>query len=270
MKRHKNFFLACRPLQLSQTLIGILLVFIMSVNTAIANPAALTPWKLSAGIMQLTVPRYQGADAYRVLIVPNFDLKYKKSFFINAYQGIGVNIINTKKWRIGSSLRYNFGGNDERSSRFAGLDDINDTFQAGAYATYRWSLFSFSLNTYRALGALRGSGYYSPSIGLFIPFFKPFFLRTSISARFDDQSYMQNLFGVDRQEAARSGLKEYNTTAGWQNITFSLIPIWAINKKWSLSGVFSVKRFVGQAAKSPIVDNTTTLFAGISVMYQLL
>ena len=81
---------------------------------------------------------------------------------------------------------------------------------------------------------------------------------------------MQNLFGVDRQEAARSGLKEYDTTAGWQNITFSLIPIWAINKKWSLSGVFSVKRFVGQAAKSPIVDNTTTLFAGISVMYQLL
>ena len=80
---------------------------------------------------------------------------------------------------------------------------------------------------------------------------------------------MQNLFGVDQQEAQHSGLREYDTTGGWQNITFSLVPIWAINQKWSLSGVFSVKRFLDQAAKSPIVDNTTTYFAGISVMYKL-
>lgn len=254
-----------------KSLTAIFLLIILNCSSARNLPDAPPPtWKMSAGIMQLTVPRYQGANAYRVLVVPNFNLSYQKWFFINAYKGIGVNVLNTKKWIIGSSVRYNFGGNDERSSRFTGLDDIDDTFLAGAFATYKWSLFSFSLSTYRALGALRGSGYYSPSFGFFLPFSKQFFLRSSLSARFDDASYMQSLFGVDQQESQHSGLKEYDTTSGWQNITFSLIPIWAINKKWSLSGVFSAKRFIGQAAKSPIVDNTTTYFAGVSVMYQLM
>lgn len=245
----------------------LLLLIIFCTSAVFARPAQLPDWQVSLGLMQIMVPKYRGGSEYRLYVVPTFNLQYKKWFFANAYQGVGINVIHTKHWRVGSSVRYNFGGNDERSERFPGLDDINDKFLAGAFVNYRYSLFSLGFNTYRALGKLKGSGYYSPNVGMFVPFSHKFFINVGVSARYDDKKYMQGLFGVEPIEAARSGLPVYQTNAGWQNLQFSLTPIWIITPHWSMSGFLSATRYISQAKRSPILDNKLTYFEGVSLMY---
>lgn len=243
-----------------------LLIAFLCLTTKVVS-ALPNNWQFSAGLIQLTLPKYQGADQYRVLVVPSFNVKYKKWLFANAYQGLGVNIINNQHFVVGSNIRYNFAGNDERSERFPGLGNINDLVLAGAFFNYKVGLFSAGVSTYRALGSLKGSGYYSSVLGFFLPLNKRFFLRFSLTTRYDDQQYMQGLFGVTADEARRSALPKYNTHAGWQNTSFSVLPIWLLTTHWNVNGVFSAKHFLGQAASSPLIDHSTTYFAGVSVMY---
>jgi outer membrane scaffolding protein for murein synthesis (MipA/OmpV family) len=60
------------------------LLYTFNISAAV-DSSSQSPWKISVGIMSLTLPKYQGADKYRGLVVPNIDIKYKKSFFVNAY-----------------------------------------------------------------------------------------------------------------------------------------------------------------------------------------
>jgi outer membrane scaffolding protein for murein synthesis (MipA/OmpV family) len=150
-----------------------------------------------------------------------------------------------------------------------GLKDTNDTYQGGVFAKYRISLFSFGLSMYRAIGSLQGSGYYSPSIGFFLPLSRQFFINFGMSARYDDAQYMRALFGIDTAESEASGLPLYKTHAGWQNVSYTITPIWMFAKNWSLSGIFSAKNFANEPLASPIIEHGTTYFAGISLMRQL-
>ena len=239
---------------------------------ACANPMRAqnenSPWNFTLGILQVTVPKYQGASEYRWFLVPNFDISYKKRFYINAYRGVGVNLIQTKKVTAGISTRYNFGGRDERSSRFPGLDDINDQFQSGAYINYKIGLLNFGLKAYRAIGVLNGAGFYQPSIGLFLPLSRKYYMRFSVSGRFDDKDYMEGLFGVDKEESRKSSLPEYLPRAGWQSINFAIMPIIKVNKNWSFTIILLGKQFIDQAAKSPLIDNKTTYLSVLSLNYR--
>ncbi len=248
-------------IQMQRVLIFILIL--LNGNSLFASD-----WQNSIGLIQITVPKFQGANSYRWLVVPNVDVKYKKWFFANAYQGVGVNVLNSKRFTLGTSVLYNFGGKDERAEQFPGLKDNNDQILAGAFFSYKLGLLSFSLKTYRALGTLKDSGYYSPSLGLFIPFWHPFLLLTGVSAQFSDRRYLQGIFGVTTSEAAASGLPAYQVHAGWQSISLTVMPIWVITSQWNVSGVFSVKRFLNQAANSPLILHKTTFFSGLALMYK--
>jgi MipA family protein len=250
-----------------------ILIYILFITShACANPMSTndegSPWRYTLGLIQITVPKYQGASEYRWFIVPNFDISYKKRFFFNAYRGLGVNLIQTNKITAGISTRYNFGGLDERSERFSGLHDVNDQFQSGAFINYKLGLLSFGFSAYRAIGVLHGAGFYQPNIGLFLPFSRKYLMRVSISGRFDDKDYMEGIFGVDEDESEKSRLPEYLPQAGWQSISYSIMPIIRLNKNWSFTLIFSAKQFIDQAAKSPLIDNKTTYFSALSLNYR--
>lgn len=241
----------------------ILLVCLLTVCSSFGQP-----WQVSTGLFTVIVPQYAGAHHYRIAVYPNFSAKYKHRLFLNPYQGLGINLISNHQLTLGTSLSYNFAGSDQRSKPFNGLTDINDRWLAGGFVKYSHNLFTYSISRYYALGSLAGSGYLSPQLGVFLPLQKNLFINVSLNARYDDQRYMQGLYGVTTNEAKASGLAVYEVSSGWSDISASIMPLFKLTPQWAISVVMSIKRYVGQAEKSPIIHARTTYFGGLGISYR--
>jgi outer membrane protein len=78
---------------------------------------------------------------------------------------------------------------------------------------------------------------------------------TAIEGTWASDDYMSAYFGIDSADAARSGLKQYNADAGFKDVAFGGSLTYRISDSWSLSGLASYTRLVGDAADSPVVKD---------------
>jgi len=91
---------------------------------------------------------------------------------------------------------------------------------------------------------------------------------TEAESTYASQNYMSNSFGVDAQDAARSGLQQFEASDGIKDATFRAALTYKLNRSWSFTGVASVKQLLGDAADSPITDDEgskTQLFGGATI-----
>jgi outer membrane protein len=82
---------------------------------------------------------------------------------------------------------------------------------------------------------------------------------------------MQTYFGVDRRDAARSGLDRYNADSGIKDVGIDLGVNWIITQSWSAKGIASFTQLVGDADDdSPVVDEGSEgqFFGAALVVYK--
>jgi outer membrane protein len=234
-------------------------------NAPTAQPS--TPdW---AGLMGLIVgigPKYPGSDATMLMGGATFNISYKNRIFLNGSQGLGVNIINTGPFTFGTSLLYG-SINAFRNSEFSGLSNAPSAFTGSIFGNYTISLFNFGLSAYKTIGTLEGAGYYRANAVAAIPVNHRTVLNISASAQYDDGNYFQAYYGVTSQESIASGLPAYQATSGWDNIAYSISPMISISRHWIVAASLGAQTFLGQAAKSPIIQRQTNVAAGIGIIY---
>ena len=56
-------------------------------------------------------------------------------------------------------------------------------------------------------------------------------------------------------DASRSGLDTYDAHSGFKNVGVSASLTYALTPHWSLTGLASYERLLGDAADSPVVDD---------------
>ena len=107
--------------------------------------------------------------------------------------------------------------------------------------------------------------YLKTSIGSGFPIIKlNTFIIPSISFTYADKTYLNNFFGIDSSENISSGYSIYSLSDGIKDISASVISIYKINDRLSLTANLSYKKIIGQVAKSPIIfkdSNITSIFA---------
>jgi len=79
---------------------------------------------------------------------------------------------------------------------------------------------------------------------------------TGLMAHFADARQTQTFFGVDDKESAASGIRAYNASAGFQNLTLTQSFEFPLDTHWSLLTSASWTHLVGSAANSTIVKQT--------------
>lgn len=224
-------------------------------------------------------PDFEGSDDYHS--VP-FVVSQLHSGRINLeFEGLGGRLhLKPPSWyEAGLSFNYRFGrDNSIKNSVIGQLSEVDDAIEAGAF-------FRIELDDqWRAQDSLEfkaevlsdTSGVHDGNIATLSTsylFFAGQHLRYQIGAEttYADNGYINTYFGVNSSDSQLSGLPQYNARGGFKDIALSLNATYFLSKNIGVLGRIGYKRLIGDASKSPIIEeqgDTKQMFGGISVLYQ--
>jgi outer membrane scaffolding protein for murein synthesis (MipA/OmpV family) len=229
-------------------------------------------WEVRLGVGSTFEPRYDGSDRYHMLAGPSLDIRYKDLLFGSTGEGFGVNVVQGPNWRVSVAAAYDLGrrGHDD-PEHLDGLGNINPAPEmkiAGEYVVSKDFPLVFRAAFTRSFG---GSNGWSADLGTYMPLpgsGQTFYWFAGPSVTFADSNYMQSWFGVTPQQAAASGYQPYSASAGLRSAGFGITMVYFVNKHWFVSADGALKRLLGSAAHSPIIQTKTDGVCDISINYQ--
>lgn len=271
--------------------IAVFLIFLAPLAARAQTPSPLGEWQYSAGVplqkmfepqrpdwqVRLGVgaafrPLYDGSDRYHTLVGPSIDIRYRDLFFWSTGEGLGMNVLQGENWRVSAAAVYDLGrrGHDD-PSRLNGLGNINPAPElklAADYVVSKEFPLVFRAALTRSFG---GSNGWIADLGAYMPMpgsSQTFFWFAGPSVTFADSNYMNSWFGVNPAQAAASGYRQYDASAGLKSAGFGVTLVWFVNKHWFMTADGSLKRLLGSAANSPITQSKTEAGCNVSVNYQ--
>ena len=225
-------------------------------------------WQLALGTGLLVNPSFKGSDEYQLSLLPYVRVNYSDIFFASMNEGIGFNLLNTPNWTAGPIARYNFGRKEKngtspfriagsKTSALAGLGDVDGTFEAGAFANYRFEPFDIEIEVRKGMGGHEGFvGDFSLSYSTML---FPLGYRTILSlgprASIVSDDYNQAYYSIDMIQSTRSGLTTYNAQGGLLSFGLGASSIVILTKRLSMILFAGYDRLSGDAGKSPLVEN---------------
>ncbi|MCH6584187.1 MAG: MipA/OmpV family protein [Proteobacteria bacterium] len=228
---------------------------------------------LAAGV----VPDYMGSDDYTAGVAPAGLVKFGSSerFARLLVTELSVNVLDSRNWRLGPVLNYRLARDDVDDSVVGRMRDIDGTVEAGVFGGWTWigdddprHRFSASAEVLHAVGDTHEGYLISASARYFQPVTLPLTLSIGATVTYGSSDYMQTYFGVDSNNAARSGLSQFGAGGGVRDVRVPFMAIYSLSPKWHLAGGLIYSRLLGDASDSPIVDqrgSNNQLFAGLGI-----
>ncbi|VXC92991.1 MipA family MltA-interacting protein [Burkholderia sp. 8Y] len=255
------------------------------------TPSPLGEWQYSAGVpleklYEPTTPEwavrlgvgaafralYDGSDRYHTLAGPSIDIRYRDLFFASTGEGIGANLLQGRNWRISAALVYDLGRRAHNDpSRLNGLGNINPAPEmklAADYVVSKEFPLVFRAAFTRSFG---GSNGWIADVGAYVPMpgsTENFFWFAGPSVSLADSKYMNSWFGVNAAQAAASGYRKYEASAGLKSAGFGITLVWYLNKHWFMTADGTFRRLLGTAASSPITQSKTEGGCNMSINYE--
>jgi MipA family protein len=268
-----NFKKAFRP-ALTHAALG--LTLILPMTSALADEDQ--GWDIALGGGVASLPRYPGSNLRRTEAIPLISVQYGR-FFVGGVPGsgtpagLGAYLYEDQHLRFGVALSGDViqprKESDDRKN-LHGLGNINGTVRGGMFATYTLDWFSlrgsalYDLEDHHnhegLLATLEAIARYSPLARLT--------LTAGPSVTFANQRYMQTFFGIDANQAARSGYAEYILKGGVPLAGVSVGVEYELTSHWSLGARAALERLQGDAAKSPIVESKNQNVYGLFTLYR--
>ncbi|MEM8767177.1 MAG: MipA/OmpV family protein [Pseudomonadota bacterium] len=225
-----------------------------------------SPWMVDLGVAVLANPTFQGSANYDVGPVPYFDVRYfdKKGvkFFANIPRGFGAYLHRAggddgPQSGIFVSLAPGF------SNRDTGIEGLR-TFGLAAEARIGWEVTTKSLvfvaSASQALGTGHGGFYVDASAAWRKGFGRGSFFSIGPTVRFGDTTYLDNLYGINEDEALRSGLSAQDTSAGLESVGVQGVLSLPLGGRWRWTNVFRFSELAADPRNSPIVESTSQVF----------
>ena len=225
------------------------------------------------------VPDYMGSNDYTIGGAPAGLMKFGSSerFARLLVTELSVNILDSRNWRLGPVLNYRLARDDVDDSAVGRMRDIDGTVEAGVFGGWTWigdddprHRFTASAEFLSDVGSEHEGYLISASARYFQPVTRPLTLSIGATVTYGSGDYMQTYFGVDSDNAARSGLSQFSADSGLRDVRIPLMAIYSLSPNWHLAGGLVYSRLLGDASESPIVDDrgsSNQLFAGLGVAY---
>jgi outer membrane protein len=222
------------------------------------------------------VPDYEGSKDYMPAPVWAGKLGYDEYYVELQGPKLRANVMPAVLpfgFEFGPALAYRFGRDDVEDDRVDDLRDIDGSFALGAFAKISTgNLFrqgdelAFGVESLSGVGKDRDGTTieFGPSYG-FSPW-KKLRLGFNLTATWADHRYAETYFGIDADNARRSGFSTYDADGGIKDIGFSVNATYLWTEHWSVTGMVGVTQLVGDAADSPIVDDAGSATQGIALL----
>jgi len=225
-------------------------------------------WVVRLGAFGLVTPKYQGSDQHKIRAFPVIDIEYKEIFFLNPVKGLGAWVWRGSNTRVGTSLAYRSGRDEDDSSRLEGLGDVDGGMTTNLYLEWESRPWSASLQYSRQVTGDDKGGLLDLSAGYGFRLVGPFFLKPSLKLKLADSDYNESYFGVTSRQSANSGLPAYDASGGVNSVGAGLFGMMILSKHWSLQTILNYERLLGDAEDSPVVQSKHQLRGGLGITYQ--
>lgn len=246
-------------------------------------------WDVSLGGGILYTPKYEGSKKHKALPLPYVNVVWNDTIFLSPLDGLGVNLFSSNGFTVGTSAGYDFGREEKDSrSELRGMGKIKGAVTGTAFVEY-------DLGFVKADGSLTkhfgGSHGVTSEIG--VKTFIPLAMLTGgampqqgaggsdanegpsgpalslgVSAEWADSNYMQDFFGVNATQAARSGKNAYKAEAGIKSVSANIGLFVPVTQQVTVGSTFEYSRLVGDAAKSPLSNRDNQYTAGLFATYK--
>jgi MipA family protein len=224
-------------------------------------------WEGAIGPIVSYSPEYQGGQHWRAKVTPGFFLRYGRFTVTNTggfvtrraddvVRGVAMDLTRSDTVRVNVALRFDRGRSESSSSALTGLGDVKQTIRARLLGSWRlpdgWRLgASWSVDAFGRGGGNFGDVSFGRELRL-----SPDTVWSwggAISAAGD--RYMQTYFGVDEEQAARTGYPVYQPSAGLRDVSMFANMRTELSPRWVAIGGISASRLIGPAAASPLTKD---------------
>ena len=231
----------------------------------------LPDWRVVLGVAAEDEPVYPGARATRVEGGPVVNIRYRDLAFFSIGEGLGVNILRGRYYRVGVAVGVDRGRRvPDDYSNLHGLGDIAIAPYLKLFGSYVVSKdFPMVIQTDvrqlfgGAAGALGDLEAYVPLPGSSRKFVM--FLGPSIT--WADHRYLQKEFGVTQTQSLASGDPIFNVHGGTNSVGLGFSATYFITQHWLLNSDAAYSRLRGSAAESPITETRAQRALALSLNY---
>ncbi len=225
------------------------------------------------------VPDYMGSDDYTIGAAPAGLMKFGNSdrYARVLVTELSVNVIDSRVWNFGPVLNYRLARDDVDDDAVDLMRDIDGTIEAGVLGGWTWigdddprHRFNVSAEVLYDVGDTHEGYIVSVGARYFQPVTLPLTLSIGATATYGSDDYMQTYFGIDSDNAARSGLSQFSAGGGLRDVRIPIMAIYSLSPNWHVTGGLVYSRLLDDASDSPIVDDrgsSDQLFAGLGVAY---
>lgn len=241
------------------------------------SPAQAEDTKGFSGYLTLggaMVPDYEGSEDYQAAPFAAGKLAYDEYYVEARGSKLRANVMPAGVFpfglELGPSLAYRFGRDDVKNDDVDALRDVDGTFAVGGFAKiYTNAVLDESDQLGFDVEVLGGIG--SDRDGTVITFgpsysFSPWDslrLGFNASATYASDRYNETYFGIDADNALRSGLPTYDADGGIKDLGLSVNATYMMTEHWAITGNAKITQLVGDAADSPIVDDAGSATQGV-------
>jgi outer membrane scaffolding protein for murein synthesis (MipA/OmpV family) len=212
-------------------------------------------WSVRIGALGVYAPAYEGSDEYELRGFPLIDVTFRDTFFVNAHRGVGAYVWNRNTLKLGLSVGYTFGRDEDESDDLRGLGDIDDG--ATANVLFSWTIGDADLDArYEEQITGHDTGFQVHlGLGYAVRVSEETTVKPSLKTTFASADYMEEYFGVSPSQSTRSGMPGYDADSGFKSLGFHLMVIHRLNQHWRIQAGAGYDRLVGDAADSPTVKD---------------
>ncbi|MBX9946375.1 MAG: MipA/OmpV family protein [Reyranella sp.] len=235
---------------------------VLSAGTATAQPSSIgsepsgpppKDWTFDIGPGAILVPWFEGSANYRILPIPNLDLRYQRDkFFLSARDGVGATLFDNSGFKAGPILRYRFPRNEGDGGYLFGMGNVPFTVEGGGFLRYDLPFLAAKVELRRGLGGSNGLIFDALVDGK-VRLSDTVFLSAGPRLSVTDATYNQAYFGVNANQSINSGYVQYYPGAGLRSVGAGASGVWKVSDKLTFVAFGSYNYLGDIAGNSPIV-----------------
>jgi MipA family protein len=238
-------------------------------------------WDVSVGAVASFAPEYAGAGSSSVRVLPGFGLRWGRVSFASrsafaarsgegsARGGLRIELAQGARWRTSLGLRQDSGRSEGDSEALRGLGDVRSTLRLRVAATWRFDE-GWRAGAAVAVDALGRDGgtLFDLSAGRDLRLTDRTTAGIGVATTLGDRRYLQTRYGINAQQAVRSGYPVYEPGAGSLDVSLSAGARTTFTPQWALFYGASVSRLLDPAAASPLVQRRTSVGFNCGLVYR--
>ena len=219
-------------------------------------------WEFVLGGGAIYGPTFEGSNQSETKALPLVFITYNDRLSLGI-GGLSVKLYDQGPLSLTTRLGYDFGRSEDDDPDLAGLGDIEGGAAVGFGLEYNPAPFKLHADIDRSFGDSDGL------VGKFgIELSRPVgrvLLGADLSATYADANHMQSYFGVTAAQSAASGYAQYTPDAGFKRADLELSATYMFADSWMIRGKIEIGKLLEDAADSPIVQEPSSITAGIFV-----